>query len=261
MFDFTTKQIDACIHETKEYIDKGFYADNTGLNRVLKEHEGTSDYIRKYNSLSNVFESLAKVALYFNNDIGTFKGNFYLAAKAGDICFKLYDKGYRTYSPICCDNDFEKRNNSLHYAVFAILAGSEELAKSITLEDSLLGAILMGEYEKAKDYLPQNIKDIPSFEDFDLILWTIIHNDEKKFQKYVEKRIKSQRNYAKKCGYVRTYMDEGTLALIKLARKRGMNCNLNIIELPMHVLDDNTPINEEEWKLPEDKELAEILGI
>lgn len=77
---------------------------------------------------------------------------------------------------------------------------------------------------------------------------------------YIKKSIESQRRYSKRCGYASNYMDGAILALIKLARERGMNYNLDIIELPMYVLDDSTPVNENEWKLPKDKKLEKILA-
>ncbi len=119
----------------------------------------------------------------------------------------------------------------------------------------------MEDYEKAKSYLPQNIKDIPKYEYLQEFLWRIVYNDEKKFQKYVEKDIRTIRCQAKIFRVASGYMYTQTLALIKLARKRGMNFkNINIIELPMSIIDDTTPVNTEEWKLPEDKEVAKILA-
>ncbi len=54
-------------------------------------------------------------------------------------------------------------------------------------------------------------------------------------------------------------LDKWGLAWIKLARQREMICKLNVIELPQDMLDDS-PINEEKWKLPEDKEVEKILA-
>ncbi len=174
MLDYTTKQIDEHIHEIKEYRERVTDTDKVGLIRVLQEHEGTTDFIRKYDELANLFNSCGKAALYLKCDVQKFKGYFYLAAKAGDSCFKLYEKGYRTSGALCCDNDFEQRNNVLHYAKSAILSGCKDLAISIVLEDSLLGSLILGDYERAKKYLPKDIKEIHKSEDFDLILWTIV---------------------------------------------------------------------------------------
>lgn len=38
-----------------------------------------------------------------------------------------------------------------------------------------------------------------------------------------------------------------------------MNCTLNVAELPWHLLDDSC-VNEDEWKMLEDKALENILG-
>ncbi len=34
-----------------------------------------------------------------------------------------------------------------------------------------------------------------------------------------------------------------------------MKCNLDIIELPLYVLEDAVPVNKEKWRLPEDRTL------
>lgn len=259
MLDYSTKLKDKYLRELKEHNDQEENLDEIALNRVLEKYEGTTDYICKYAVLNDLFESCGKRALYFENDIGKFKGYFYLAAKAGDICLRLYEKGFTTRGPIS-DMYLEDRSVALRFAAYAILADREDLALSITLKDSLLGAVLMEDYEKAKKYLPEDIKAISKNEDFDLIMWSVIYNDEKLFQKNVERLIKSGRNCEKRLGVVNSYMHVIILAIIKLARKRGISCNLNVIELPMQVLDDATPINEAEWQLPADEKLAEILG-
>lgn len=66
-------------------------------------------------------------------------------------------------------------------------------------------------------------------------MWAIAHADEKLFNKYMEKRIKMLRRYARLSP---TTFDSWGLAAIKLAHQRGIRCNLNVIELPYQFLDD-----------------------
>ena len=66
-------------------------------------------------------------------------------------------------------------------------------------------------------------------------MWAIAHGDEKLFNKYLEKRIKMLRCYARLSP---TTFDSWGLAVIKLAQQRGIQCNLNVIELPYQLLDD-----------------------
>lgn len=73
---------------------------------------------------------------------------------------------------------------------------------------------------------------------------------------YFEKRIMMLRRQARAAAP--TEFDSYGMALIKLAKYRGMTCRLNVRELPQHLLHD-VPVNEEEWKLPEDPELDKIL--
>lgn len=56
-----------------------------------------------------------------------------------------------------------------------------------------------------------------------------------------------------------TEFDSYGMALIKLAKIRNMTCNLNVRELPQHLLDD-IPVNEEGWQLPEILAVSKILA-
>lgn len=257
MLDYTTELIDAYLQQTKEMREKE--TDKELLERILREQEGNPNYIYKYYRLLSLFREWGQGTLYLNHDIASFKGFYYLAAKAGQICFKLYDKGYRTSCVNCTNSVFENKNTHSTYAAYAILAGCRELAIELAAKDSPLEAALKGDFERAKGYLPADIKEI-SANDHEKILWTILYHDEKKMNKQIEKRIKEIRRYDKRNGFASHYMDYWMLSLLKLAKEQGMNCNLNIIELPLQVLDDDTPVNEEEWKLPEDKELEKMLS-
>lgn len=259
MLDYTTNLIDERICKEKEISEKETNED--ALKRILRQLEGNTDYIHKYFYLFRLFDEFGKSDLYLYHDIKSFKGYYYLAAKAGQICFQLYEKGYRIkHSTLCTNSYFEQQNSNFNFAFHAMLAGSNQLAIELALKDSSLEAALKGDFEQAKEYLPTNVKDI-HFSDSEVILWTILYNDEKKMNHYIEKRTKEIRRYDKKCGFASDYIDHWTLALLKLAKERGMKCNLDVIELPLYVLDDDTPVNEEEWKLPEDKELEKMLQV
>lgn len=54
-------------------------------------------------------------------------------------------------------------------------------------------------------------------------------------------------------------LDDLGLTMVKIAKGRGMNCKINVIELPIHLLDD-IPVDKEKWKLPDDEELGKILA-
>lgn len=84
----------------------------------------------------------------------------------------------------------------------------------------------------------------------------LLYNDIEKFKGYSYLAVKA----GKVCfdlfekGH-RTYMSSLNE---NLKTKRNISFNLNVIELPIHLLDDEH-IDENEWKLPEDEELNKLL--
>lgn len=203
-----------------------------------------------YYDLCHLFDQYGVEYLYVDKDIEKFKGCFYLSALAGEIWYKLRD-------PI---HDLMHEDYLTFRIKHAILSDCKDLALEIAGEYSAYGAVIMGDYEKAKQYLPKDSKEIPKYDEIEQMLWAIVYNDEKKMNHFVEKRIKSQRKDMKRSGYACYYMDDYALAMIKLAKERGMQCNLEVRELPLYLLDDNTQVDREKWKLPEDKEVEELLG-
>ena len=101
---------------------------------------------------------------------------------------------------------------------------------------TLEGALIMQDYERAQTFLPEDPED-PSICRSELrqCMWAIAHRDEKAFNKYMENRIKMLRRQARLSV---TTLDSWGLTVIKLARQRGIECNLNVIELPLSLLDD-----------------------
>lgn len=255
MLDYSTKKIDNYLHNIKETVNTTPDFASIKINESLEKFKGTKDYIRKYDELLRKYAYCGRNYLIAKNDIEKFKGYYNLAAKAGGICIKLAEKGYDTYQSSILDN-LKTRRNVFHYVKYAVLSNDMDLAIDIAFEESLLGAILLGDYEKAKKYLPKDIKDIPNTCDTEQMLWTIAYFDERKMNQHLEKVIKSFRRQAKT--FPAVCFDDWGLAIIKLAKQRGMTCNLNVVELPYHLL-DNEPIDKEKWKLPEDRELEKML--
>ena len=141
MLDYTTNLIDERIRKEKEISEKETNED--ALKRILRELDGNTDYICKYFELFMLFDGFGKSDLYLHQDIKSFKGYFYLAAKAGQICFQLYEKGYRiNHSSFCTNSMFENKNTNFNFAFHAMLAGSNQLAIELALKDSSLEAAL-----------------------------------------------------------------------------------------------------------------------
>ncbi|MDE7431138.1 MAG: hypothetical protein K2N34_04385 [Lachnospiraceae bacterium] len=256
MLEYSTKGIDKEIKAIKREVSK---VPDYGYNVIAETLEGLSirdkNILEKYDALMYAYGHCAVAHFITTSDKEMFKGFCHLAAKAGEICFLLYEKGIRTSSS--WGKHLEIKDNMFNYIHYAILANNYELAIRMTPPESLLGSVLLQDYDKAKKFLPEDPKVFQSWQDEERILWTIAYRNEKKLNQFVERRIKDLRRQASVA--MPTYFDEWGLALIKLAMQRGMVCKLNVIELPLDLF-DVLPVNEEEWKLPKDEELEKILA-
>jgi hypothetical protein len=256
MLEYTTKRIDKEINTIKREVNK---VPDYGHNVIAETLEGLvirdKNILEKYNALMYAYGHCAVTHFITTNNMESFKGYCYLAAKAGELCFQLYEKGIRT--SLSWGKHLEKKDNMFNYIHYAILANRYELAIRMTSPETLLGSILRKDYDKAKTFLPENPKGFQKdWEDEERILWAIAYKNEKKLYQFMERRIKDLRRQANVAMPI--CLDKWGLAWIKLARQREMICKLNVIELPQDMLDDS-PINEEKWKLPEDKEVEKIL--
>ncbi len=208
---------------------------NQRLEQRIEEHR--YDWI--INSLSDFhihYSSYAEYYLQIAIDTHKAKENNYLAALAGELLYGLLEKGFSHHindsgSPY----DFKKKN--FNYSRNAILANETESALRIAGKESLEGALLLQDYGRAREMLPEDPEDASICEDeLRQCMWVIAHGDEKAFNKYMGKRIKLLRRQARICPVT---IDSWGLAVIKLADRRGMACGLNVIELPWELLDDD----------------------
>lgn len=251
MLDYTTKAIDKKLNELKESFN-GEEIDTIDVYELLRKEE---NYINKYHDLMMIYAGYAAGFLLVYNDTYRYKGYCYLAAQVGKVLSDLYTKGLRADGWRCSFNEVLRNRGTISYYVkYAVLANDWDLAVRIATEDSLFGSILTKNYERAKAFLPDNIEKIKN-EDDKQLMWSIVYRNEKKFNKCLEKRIKELRYYAKARVSDVECLDDIGLTMIKLAKDRGMNCTINVIELPVHLLDDS-PVNKEKWKLPKDDELG-----
>ena len=254
---YTTKGIDREIISIKREVSK---VPDYGYTVIAETLEGLAvrkkNILEKYDALMYAYGNCASAYFIAANDREKFKGFCQLAAKAGEICFQLYEKGIRTSAS--WGRHLENKDTMFTYIHYAILANDYELAIRITPLESLLGSVLQQDYDKAKTFLPEDPNEIQSpWQDEERILWAVAYKNEKKLNQFVERRIKDLRRQA--CVATPVYFDEHGLAWIKLAMQRGMECKLNVIELPLDLLDVFS-VNEAEWKLPKDEELEKILA-
>lgn len=96
-------------------------------------------------------------------------------------------------------------------------------------------------YQKNKNYMSYYI-DAVFLKDLYI---SILEQDEQAFNKALAERIKNVRG-----GYVMP-IDIVSIAMIKFARKRGLDYDIDVIEIPDFFLADDLKIDKEKYKLPD----------
>ena len=251
--EYTTKGIEERMQNVQRIVTQNSAFVDAGIKENIKRHG--HDILKLYHRLSLSYGSYAKCYLLTNNDTQKFKGYCFLAAKAGSVVLKLYDKGLRSNDAFI--KKLDTRKNVDFYIQYAILANCPEMAVSFPTRDSAWRCVLEQKYDEALEYLPEKVKSEKFTSYVDEILWAIVHKNEKKMNQYLGKRIMMLRRQARAAAP--TEFDSYGMALIKLAKARGLTCDLNVRELPQHLLDD-IPVNEEEWHLPQIPTVDKILA-
>jgi len=141
------------------------------------------------------------------------------------------------------------------YALYELIAVAETNFSIFNRDDNLICLMLKQKYDDAKkiiDMLPDIVDD--SNEVYYVnqkflknIYKAIVDGDEKKFNEEIVKRIKKYRRNM--VGYS-TIIDVVSIALIKMAMKAGIECNVDVIEIPKMFFDESNKIDKDSVKLP-----------
>ncbi len=254
-----------------DYSVKLWEKEKENLIKILKKYPGSlgdeisfytkrlnndkSDlYISDYNCLMFSYRSCAKKYYICKDDVLNCKKYFYLAAKALEMCYLLYDNGI----PHGGANTYiiTERREQLLGSFCALIAGNEKLALRLlsvkTLDGSLLESIILQDYEKERALF----EEIDSHDgSIRALLGNVINKDEELLLQNIVKYIKAKR---RQYSLDVILIDEYVLGILKLAHKHGMKCDIKAAELPMILLQD-MEINFEEIKLPREAEMLELL--
>lgn len=219
---------------------------------------GSSDYLRLYNSLASSYAQLAK--WNYLDDILTneIKKYTYLSGVAFVIAANLYKAGVRTkfndnFTDSIVANSIE---SDIDYALFQLIA-VDELENPYTKieEKNLIVLMYYQKYEEAMVLLNQ-LPDEPDESNeiyyidaqyLKKIYMAIINCDEKNFNEELVKRIKKYRKNM--VGYS-TIIDIVSVGLIKIAKRAGIQCTVDVIEIPKQFFDDACILDKNEMKLP-----------
>ena len=221
------------------------------LEKSIQEHKHDR-LIEECLSLRNCHFPIADWLFAAGEEHSKVKRHYYLAALASAQAYRLVRAGFPHQMREWAGPYNFKRNN-LNYTKDAILANDLELALSIAGEDTVEGLLVKEEYEKAQRILPQDPAAIR--EETALCCWAVAHRDQSVFNDALKERTKMLRRQG---SHMVTVLDSWGLALIQLARRRGMTCNLNVAELPWKRLDDE-PADTTGLRFPFEAELREII--
>lgn len=221
------------------------------LEKVIQERK-YDQLIEKCLSLRSNHFRIADWLFASRGEHSKAKRHYYLAALSSVQAYRLVRAGF-PYHMWEWAGPYNFKKNNLNFTKDAILANDLDLALSIAGEDTTEGLLIMEEYEKAQRIMPQDPAVIR--EETSLCCWAIAHQDQSVFNDALKERIKMLRRQG---SHMVTVLDSWGLALIRLARRRGMTCDLNVVELPWKWLDDGPTDTTGLW-FPFESELQKII--
>ena len=204
--------------------------------------KGGDDYLEMYFLLDGKFKLYAQYSYLdnaLNEDIAK---NVFLSAISGILARYLYkSKKCPTEYPIeIMENSFAREEDSL---IFRMLSVEKIPASFLEMEkDNLIMKLHLGNYQDVSKMVEQ-LPDEPDesregyFDNsvfLKKIYQAILDKNEKAFNEEIEKRIKKYRRNM--VGYS-TIIDYVSIALIKLAEREGIHCNVDVIEIPKQFFD------------------------
>lgn len=258
--EYKGKKWEKEIKEYQTFFKQINYQFNRGENYLIQEFENNNkrNPYRLFACLEGEYEAMARYYYMYNNHSDEVVKYTYLSGRAGLIVKRLWGKGFReAYIS-------DSKATDVDYSLFSLIACNETLDELVNVEaENLIMLMYNQNYELAN----QVLNSIEVNEKGNGCEWyyydasylkpiymAIINHDEKAFNEGVEKRIKKYRSSM--VGYS-VIVDVVSVALIKIAKKAGIDCTVDVIEIPKQFLSEERLINPEECKLPYYDELVE----
>ena len=227
--------------KNKEKEDKQFNGQSAtlvNLQRILKLYQekesSLRDYRMLYENLQLKYKLLANNCYLRDTDDWQCIDYTYLSGTSG-ILAKLYDtpekqKGRHTTDAKNAITDFD-------FAVLQMFATDQPLPKCVQNMDHIYVQLLSGNFEKVNALFQQlGTKFDPSKPDKPWAsertradIQAVMKKHEKFLRESLIARIKEYRKAP--VGYS-TFIDIYSIAFIKLAKQYGMNCEIDVIEIP-----------------------------
>lgn len=253
----------------KEIIERGKVLKK--LNNVLPGTINIENAVKSYKQLTYVNRDYQTFYLAIGGNYQGIADAYYLKDNENKACIDyLYLSGLaELIAELLEERPIEEQRrhknfSELDIAVYKLIATGQELPDCIKEKDSVPVCIWNGDLEKAKRLLEQvnEVTEVVHGSQYKLIKYlkmiflAILKNDEELFNKELENRI---RKYRKNMVGYSVFIDEVSIALIKLAKERGIDCGINVIEIPQMFFDNDYQIDKEQVRLPFYEEVLEVL--
>lgn len=252
--DYQNKKWTKEVAEFNKYKKEvgGIYNRNElhAINMFLKSQN--KDYLRLYSRLFSTYRVIAMNLYLEGLNNKKCKDYSYLSGIALILSKIMYDNGIRTEH----NNIIENCIQELDFALYEMISCDEVNVPFLKEDDNnLISLVLHQKYEKAKEILCELPDDVDESKEvyyvspvfLKKIYLAIINHDEKLFNNELAKRIeKYRRNMV---GYS-TIIDIVSIALIKMAKLAGIECTIDVIEIPKVFFDESYIIDKDSIKLP-----------
>ncbi len=265
LLNYSTKYIDDEIKRRQSCLESAKHEIRTGMDyreilyQRLDQRMAEQAYDWVINSLCDLFFEYAQdgdIRMQLDVDAKAAKESYYIAALIGVLCYEMIEKGF-THHVLDSGSLYDFKKNNFNFSKVAILANEYELALKMTGMDTVEGALVSQDYSLACEILPDSPEDDSiGTDEITQCMWAIAHGDEKLFNNYIEKRIKMLRRYARL--NPRTF-DSWGMAAVKLAQRRGIQCHIDVIELPYQLLDD-IRVDTRGLIFPKAEQIRSIIG-
>ena len=223
------------------------------LELVISKHLNSDfkDYMYTYVGLSGCYEQLSR-RFYLDNQINEELINFtYLSGIALLYTQKMYEIGVKTEFDYIV-NPYLNNMDNIIYKLISVNETEFDIFKD---KNNIIKLLFNKEYDKASEMINKIPDESDSSmqieymrpEDLKKIYQAIIDKNEKIFNEEMIKRIKKYRKNM--VGYC-PIIDIVSIALIKIAKKAGLNYTFDVIEIPKMYFDETYKIDKEKVKLP-----------
>lgn len=244
------------LREGKKYLGDGYLKNiNFIIDRLYKTQ--LKDYYWFLSCLSLEYEMIAETYLE-EKDIKNVLKAIYLSEKSFFYLKKMYMVGI--------EEDYNTKDilGNLEYYVCKAIAIDYLDVVAEYCQDSIVANLFYGNLTKTKEYVEDISSDIEGVQSIyytELIFLkklfeAILEKDERKFYTELIYRIKKYRSNM--VGYS-TIIDYVSIALIKIAKKYEMNCDLKIIEMPEYFFEPISTKKFEVFELPLQNEIEQVI--